>query len=566
MARRSKIDEDNDSDLDEVDAFNANREKILLDQAGEYGRQRDYDDDDSEEEVMNIEDDSDDEVEQQGQSDDGEEEEEEEEEDEEEYEEKGWGGRKNYYGGDEISDDEDEDAKQMTEEALRQQKKHLQELQMDDYLDDDMQLDWQKKADVYDNKESENNKSTIEILKTDNSFENLNDDDKLKILKQSFPEFIPLLKEFTELKSKSQDFSKIDKNEIISIKIVALNAYLAALASYFAIFIDNLSNNNQDDAFISMKDNPIMETILSSREIWRQANELPEDAELPEKQEEDVHEEVYEFASSDIDEDAFVDAKEEQSGSEDIDDDDDDDDDKEEESEEDDNLDIDVNTERKIKRISMRHGDDFTEGDIEDIDMEDKQRRKKTLRFYTSKIDKAAAKKEQLFTGDMDVPYKERLFERQQRLIEEARQRGLDKRDIDLPDEELNSANVDDDDDDGYYQSVKQNKIQKKQSRKSAHEAAVKAAKEGKLAELQEGLGEDGKRAINYQILKNKGLTPHRKKEYRNSRVKKRKQYEKAQKKLKSVRQVYDSSKSSAPYGGETTGIKKGLSRSVKLV
>lgn len=195
---------------------------------------------------------------------------------------KGWGGRKNYYGGDEISDDEDEDAKQMTEEALRQQKKHLQELQMDDYLDDDMQLDWQKKADVYDNKESENNKSTIEILKTDNSFENLNDDDKLKILKQSFPEFIPLLKEFTELKSKSQDFSKIDKNEIISIKIVALNAYLAALASYFAIFIDNLSNNNQDDAFISMKDNPIMETILSSREIWRQANELPEDAELPE--------------------------------------------------------------------------------------------------------------------------------------------------------------------------------------------------------------------------------------------------------------------------------------------
>lgn len=561
MARRSKIDEGHDSDLDEVDAFNANREKILLDQAGEYGRQRDYDDDDSEEEVMNIEDDSEDEEEQQGQFDDGEEEEEEE---EDEYEEKGWGGRKNYYGGDEISDDEDEDAKQMTEEALRQQKKHLQELQMDDYLDDDMQLDWQKKADVYDNKESENNKSTIEILKTDNSFENLNDDDKLKILKQSFPEFIPLLKEFTELKSKSQDFSKIDKNEIINIKIVALNAYLAALASYFAIFIDNLSNNNQDDAFISMKDNPIMETILSSREIWRQASELPEDVELPEKQEEeeDVHEDVYEFASSDIDEDAFVDAKEEQSGSEDI------DDEEEEESEDDDdNLDIDVNTERKIKRISKKHGDDFTEGDIEDIDMEDKQRRKKTLRFYTSKIDKAAAKKEQLFTGDMDVPYKERLFERQQRLIEEARQRGLDKRDIDLPDEELNSANDNvDDDDDGYYQSIKQNKIQKKQSRKSAHEAAVKAAKEGKLAELQEGLGEDGKRAINYQILKNKGLTPHRKKEYRNSRVKKRKQYEKAQKKLKSVRQVYDSSKSSAPYGGETTGIKKGLSRSVKLV
>ena len=45
----------------------------------------------------------------------------------------------------------------------------------------------------------------------------------------------------------------------------------------------------------------------------------------------------------------------------------------------------------------------------------------------------------------------------------------------------------------------------------------------------------------------------------------KRKQYEKAQKKLKSVRQVYDAN-NRGPYEGEKTGIKKGLSRSVKLV
>ncbi|RCK62712.1 Something about silencing protein 10 [Candida viswanathii] len=553
MARRSKVQAESDSDLDEVDAFNANREKVLLEEAGEYGRRREFDDDDSEEEVMNIEDDSEDE-EQQGQPEDEEEgeEEDEEEQEEDEYEEKGWGGRKNYYGGDEISEDEDEDAKQMTEEAIRQQKKHLQDLQMDDYLDDDMQLDWQQKADVYDNKESDS-KPTIEILKTDNSLESLNDDDKLKILKQSFPEFIPLLKELTELKAKSSDFAQMDKNEVIDIKTVALNAYLAALSSYFAIFIDNL-NNNQEEAFTSMKDNPIMETILSSREIWRQASELPDD--VPLEKEDDINEEVHEFMSSDIDEDAFVDAKEEQSEEE-------EEEEPEEEPEKEDDFDIDVNAERSIKHVSKKHGDDFTEGDIEDIDMEDKQRRKKTLRFYTSKIDKAAAKKEQLFTGDMDVPYQERLFERQQRLIEEARKRGLNKQDIDLPEEELNGGDEDGDD---YYESVKQNRIEKKQSRKSAHEAAVKAAKEGKLAELQEDVGEDGKRAINYQILKNKGLTPHRKKEYRNSRVKKRKQYEKAQKKLKSVRQVYDSSKSSAPYAGETTGIKKGLSRSVKLV
>ena len=562
MVNRSKIDtEDHDSDLDEVDVFNANREQILLDQAGEYGRQGEYDDDDSEEEVMNIEEDSDEEEQQVNDDDDDEEEEEDEGEEEEE---KGWGGRKNYYGGDDLSEDEEEDAKQMTEEALRQQKKHLQDLQMDDYLDEDMQLDWQKKADIHNNKETEDNQTNIEILKTNNSIENLNDDEKLKILKQSFPEFIPLLKEFIELKSKSQDLSKSNKNEIINIKIVALNSYLASLASYFAIFIENLNNNTNQDgslSFVSMKENPIMESILSSREIWRQANELPDDVELSEKDQldDDINEAVHEFGSSDIEEDAFVDAKEEQS-----DDDDDEEEEQQEQEDEDDNLDIDINRERTIKHINKKQGDDFTEGDIEDVDMEDKQRRKKTLRFYTSKIDKASSKKEQLFTGDMDVPYKERLFERQQRLIEEARQRGLDKRDIDLPDDELNN-NEDDEDNDGYYQSIKQKQINKKQSRKSAHEAAIKAAKEGKLAELQENIDDDGKRAINYQILKNKGLTPHRKKEYRNARVKKRKQYEKAQKKLKSVRQVYDSNKSSAPYGGETTGIKKGLSRSVKL-
>ena len=48
---------------------------------------------------------------------------------------------------------------------------------------------------------------------------------------------------------------------------------------------------------------------------------------------------------------------------------------------------------KELSSMFPKHGDDFTEADIEDIDMEDKQRRKKTLRFYTSKINKAAAKK-----------------------------------------------------------------------------------------------------------------------------------------------------------------------------
>src|SRR5687767_12311752 len=48
----------------------------------------------------------------------------------------------------------------------------------------------------------------------------------------------------------------------------------------------------------------------------------------------------------------------------------------------------------------------------------------------------------------------------------------------------------------------------------------------------EEILPDGSKRQINYQILKNKGLTPHRKKEQRNPRVKHRNKYEKAKKKI----------------------------------
>ncbi|CAI5759465.1 unnamed protein product [Candida verbasci] len=527
-----------DSDLDEVDAFNANREKILLDEAGEYGRNNQSDDDISEEEVMGI-----DEEDSENESDNIEQDDEDEEDEgiEEEVEVENWGGKKNYYGGDDASDNEE--SKQMTEEAIRQQKKHLQELAMDDYIDEEMMEDWQKKAESYDKKDT---KQQV-IIDNTTSIDKLDEEEQVKLLKQSFPEFIPLTKEFNQLNEKLELLKSQESNKFIEVKKVALAGYLSSISSYFAIFVDNLKNN---DSFITMKDNPVTETILSSREVWRQANELPNEEV---EKEEIIQDEVAPAdISSEINEDEFVDAAEEQdeenifeqSASE--------------APESDSDLDIDVNSKRVIKRIP-KATDDFTEAAIEDVDLEDKKRRKKTLRFYTSKIDKAANKREQSYSGDMDVPYKERLFERQQRLIEEARQRGLEKQDIDInSDNELQEVN-------DYYNSIKEAKQNKKDARKLAHLQAVQAAKEGKLAEFQENLGEEGKRAINYQILKNKGLTPHRKKENRNSRVKKRKQYEKAQKKLKSVRQVYDSN-NRGPYEGEKTGIKKGLSRSVKLI
>jgi hypothetical protein len=78
-------------------------------------------------------------------------------------------------------------------------------------------------------------------------------------------------------------------------------------------------------------------------------------------------------------------------------------------------------------------------------------------------------------------------------------------------------------------------------------------------------LNPDEKRAIGYTIEKNKGLAPRRKKEVRNPRVKKRMKFEEKKKKLGSVRQVYKGGEERGGYGGEKTGIKSGLVKSIKL-
>ena len=81
----------------------------------------------------------------------------------------------------------------------------------------------------------------------------------------------------------------------------------------------------------------------------------------------------------------------------------------------------------------------------------------------------------------------------------------MDNEEVGSGDEQLaNEINDIKDSGDDYYESMKQSKIQKQESRRKAHGDAVQAAKEGKLDEFQDGLGDDGKRAVNFQILKNK--------------------------------------------------------------
>ncbi|XP_026689137.1 something about silencing protein 10 [Diaphorina citri] len=71
------------------------------------------------------------------------------------------------------------------------------------------------------------------------------------------------------------------------------------------------------------------------------------------------------------------------------------------------------------------------------------------------------------------------------------------------------------------------------------------------------------KRAITYQIAKNKGLTPHRKKELKNPRVKHKLKFRKA--KIRRKGQVREPRKELERYGGELSGIKASVRKSIPI-
>lgn len=74
---------------------------------------------------------------------------------------------------------------------------------------------------------------------------------------------------------------------------------------------------------------------------------------------------------------------------------------------------------------------------------------------------------------------------------------------------------------------------------------------------------EEEKRAITYQMAKNRGLTPYRKKELRNPRVKHKNKYRKALIRRKGA--IKEVKKELTRYAGEISGIKAGVKKSIKL-
>jgi U3 small nucleolar RNA-associated protein 3 len=173
------------------------------------------------------------------------------------------------------------------------------------------------------------------------------------------------------------------------------------------------------------------------------------------------------------------------------------------------------------------------------------------------------------------IYHRERLRDRQARFNAEAEKRGkkLDEYgrggaalggDGDSGEDDV--AKQVRDEGDEYYDMVAKTLKKKKLDKQERVEAIKKAKAEGAMVRIVEGeVDEDGKRAISYLIEKNKGLAPKRKKDVRNPRVKKRKKFEEKKKKLASTRAVYKGGEERGGYGGEKTGIKSGLVKSIKL-
>ena len=461
--------------------------------------------------------------------------------------------------------------------------------------------------------------------------DSMSEEEKLKIMRTRYPEFEHISREYlrlqplhdelaaaanaTERLLKSQSFkpeitnAKTASTPVAITKYRACAAYLAAMAMYFAI----LGSTAKDDGTkvialdpTELHEHPIMESLLKCQKIWARVESLPvadpmieagnnRDSSIIEgdspildpeliidstmhntvKQKKTKAQLATEFAQAEAtDRRASKLAKTEKELA---------------------SLHSVANKaalEKAVRRkknkeakLNLLNADDSDFGEETSLtahELAEKARKKKSLRFYTSQITQKVNKRDAAgkdYGGDADIPHRERLKDRQARLQAEAEKRGhnrdvgpgiaLSGGDNDSSAEESHVRPGDGfEDDEGYYDMIAARSNTKKQSKLDRSAAYALAAKEDGQVIETEVIGEDGRRMITYQIAKNKGMTPHRKKSVRNPRVKKKEKYKEKKIKLKSMKPVFDSTKAakgSANYGGELTGIKKGLVRSRKL-
>jgi len=505
-----------------------------------------------------------------------------------------WGtSKEDIYGADAI--ETEEQALEEEAEALRLQRKQLESMTAADYGFDE--AEWQDGLDDNEQTMQDHGDVVTEKLPQLQIDNDMGPAERLKLLKSRYPEFEPLSKELLNLREAHEKLShetagrKQGPNALA--KLRAASAYLGSLTMYFALLTSPASDGNVKALAMSaaqLRDHPVMDTLVQCRELWQRVQKLPMD--MMEQDGEDAVDAIKSAADAKESKPAkskkttrapqasraqrHADAAAEAATAR--------------KAEKLRQVEADLadltgltapSTAKKIK-ASRRATEADGESDIgEEVPLTaqeaaEKAKRKKSLRFYTSQIAQKANKRGAAGRnagGDDDIPHRERLRDRQARLNAEAEKRG--RRDV-APGAELGGESDEDDakqarevragaEDDDYYDMVAARTSKKKTDKAALAEAQKLAAQQGGQVVQEEVVGADGKRKITYAIEKNKGLTPHRKKDVRNPRVKKRKKYDEKKKKLSSIKPVYKGGEGRGGYGGELTGIKKGLVKSTKL-
>ncbi|KAK4062112.1 uncharacterized protein Triagg1_10078 [Trichoderma aggressivum f. europaeum] len=497
----------------------------------------------------------------------------------EEGEEEGWWGasKKEYYNADNI--ETEADALEEETEAKRLQQKKLSKMAEEDFIfDGDEWL-------MAEQEPQESAETVTEVLKEVEITDDMGPGERLKLLSARYPEFDYLVEDFQELQPQLEilraDAKVSTGKSLAAIKYWVLGCYVASLASYLAILTSPARDAAKAQKTIDpaeLRDHEVMETLVQCREAWERvkdmrslstADALAQDINsIPEV---DEYESIVQTkkakkakesaasAASKAKKLAKAKAIEETVA---------------------DLYDLPINTKSKAKSKdeTLRDQDDDSSdfGEEETLDARaaaDKAARKKSLKFYTSQIVQKANRRAGAGRdagGDMDIPHRERLRDRQARLLAEAEKRG--KRDSklganlgeDSDEEDSKTANALRDDEDEYYDMVAHGSKAKKDDKAARFAAYAAASKADRVVET-EVIGEDGKRKITYAIQKNKGLAPRRSKDVRNPRVKRRKQYEAKQKKLKSMKPVWQGGEPKGGYRGEVSGINATVIKSTKL-
>lgn len=561
---------------DSEDEFHLNQDRVLLDESAEARRKRRDQEreallEPSDEEVLNGETDleesdyvsADDQA---GPQDDA-----------EEDAEDAWGTtRAELYGADAI--ETEEQALEEETEARRLQRKHLQSMSAADYgFDED---EWRGEAVALDKQLARpvlrEKLPELQIADTVSSAE------RLKLLKARYPEFDLLRRELLLLDEKRRQLrqerdSQSGAQPNLQSKLQALTAYLGSLAMYFALLTSGSTTSGTVAILPStqLRDHDVMNTLVQCRTLWQATADLPPDEHI-----------VLEAVDEQLDDEPAIDkvqskrlskrdrraAAEQRAKEAQI-------------SDRLSRIDADfANLDSKLSSLNSRpserprlaHDADLgEEARLTAAQAEEKARKRKSLRFYTSQIAQKANKRSEagrVAGGDDDVPHRERLRDRQIRLNAEAEKRGKRSNVGD----DLGAASDDDDakqarqirdevDQDDYYDMVASRTSKKKADKVDKAEVQRLAAEQGGRVVEQETVGADGKRKITYAIEKNKGLTPNRRKDIRNPRVKKRKKFEQKTKKLASMKPTFKGGEGRGGYGGELTGIKSNLVKSVKL-